>query len=839
MAGAPVEVVTNSFLIKSLPTRTYFQYDVFKPEDPKPQKRQRLMHALQVTVYPQVFTPRAVYDGGRLLYSHKVIETGVYRVHGSNQNASKDAPGWYDITITRTAGQPIIPSNVNKLMVQGQATPETATATNLLQLLLSQNKNQDSPNTGKAYFVPEGKQDLRGMASVRPSIGRMLVTVDTTVAAMYMPGPLPQVCMALLNVREARRLAIRDTNHEDFRKIQRHLKNRLILVKTPDGRPPRTKTVRDLVPGPVGRYEFTGSNGQTTTIGDHFRNVYNLPLQFPDTIGVVTSGKGAPFKVVFPLEMCNLLPGQLYKKKLPPDATATVVSFAAMPPADRLRIITAGGGNQQRSPVQDYQHSEYLVDAGMQIDQTPTTIRGRLLNVPPLLYKDKQVTARDGAWNVLGARFYAPRQMLLWGVINFDPHRIDQRVVQKTSEDLLRCCNQLDVAPPRAIRTGNGHDVEGSLRNLCNELAGGDVTKVDMVVVLLPAKADEIRTRVKYSCDVKLGVRSQCLREPKLQRANNQYFNSELNARLGGLNSLVDSPVFAELKSKPFMFFGADVAHPGPGANRPSVASLVWSHDMYGAAYCATTRVQLPRTEIMTDLKEMMEMAVRMFGQKHKAAPANIVFFRDGVSEGEFSTVKDIEIGQINEALDNVWTTVKIPSPKPKVSFVVVGKRHHVSFFPPNRQDRVGDKTGNCRAGLCVAAGLENPQFPDYYLQSHAAIKGSMSSGLHSHFSQLILQELSFALCHIYAKATRSVSIPAPVYYADLACARGKFHFDPSADMDIEGSTTSGGKEGDVFQLDPWQNAFEPVNDSIKGSMFFLNTTNCCAFWKLLRMNMY
>jgi hypothetical protein len=26
------------------------------------------------------------------------------------------------------------------------------------------------------------------------------------------------------------------------------------------------------------------------------------------------------------------------------------------------------------------------------------------------------------------------------------------------------------------------------------------------------------------------------------------------------------------------------------------------------------------------------------------------------------------------------------------------------------------------------------------------------------------LQELSFALCHVYAKATRSVSIPAPVY---------------------------------------------------------------------------
>ncbi|KAF7338671.1 Protein argonaute-3 [Mycena venus] len=160
--GTPVNVITNSFLIKSLPTRTYYQYDVFAPADPKPQKRQRLIHALQTTVYPHVFNPRAVYDGNRLLYSSKVIDTGVYRVHGSNQNAAKDAQGWYDITISRTAGQPIVPANVNKLMLKGEATVETTTATNLLQLLLTQNKNQDSPNTGRAYYIPDGKQQLRG-----------------------------------------------------------------------------------------------------------------------------------------------------------------------------------------------------------------------------------------------------------------------------------------------------------------------------------------------------------------------------------------------------------------------------------------------------------------------------------------------------------------------------------------------------------------------------------------------------------------------------------------------------------------------------------------------------
>ncbi|KAF8184911.1 Piwi domain-containing protein [Mycena galopus ATCC 62051] len=841
MAGTPVQVVTNSFVVKSLPTRTYYQYDVFNPADPKPQKRQRLIHDLQINVYPQVFTPKAVYDGNHLLYSSKVIETAVYRVHGSNQQAPRDAAGWYDITISRTAGKPIVPSDVNKLVQRGEATAETTTATNLLQLLLCQQKNQSSPNTGRAFYTPEDKQPLRGMAvelwrgfyqAVRPSVDRLLVTVDTTVAAFYMPGPLIEVCMAVLDVREVRRLALH-SNEENFKKLERHLKKRLILVKTRAGQPPRTKTVHGLVPAPVGGYEFHPSeSGPKTTVGEHYQSAHNVTLTYPGTIGIVTSGKGAPFKVVVPLELCAMIPGQLYKKKLPPDATASVVSFAALKPDRRLRTITSGNGGQQRSPVQDYQHSEYLVDAGMQIDQNPMTIRGRLLPPPPVVYQGRQVTVSNGAWNVVGARFYAPREMVNWGVINFDSHRINDQLVQKTIRELMNCCSQLgmNVAAPVAVRNGNSQNVKGSIEGLCRDL-GGDAKKINMVIVLLPAKADDLRTRVKYLCDVEIGVRSQCLRESKLQRANNQYFNNvglKLNARLGGSNSLVESPVLKELKSKPFMCFGADVAHPGPGANRPSVASLVWSHDMHGASYCATTLVQLPRSECITDLGQMFEAAVKMFGVKHKVPPANVFFFRDGVSEGEFAIVKKEEISQINKAFDRIWNDVQLKGPKPNLTFVVVGKRHHVSFFPPQQNaGSVGDKTGNCRAGLTVDAELANPQFPDFYLQSHSAIQGTSRSAHYTVLQDEVfkgnmvkLQELAFSLCHIYAKATRSVSIPAPVYYADLACARGKFHFDPTLDMDIEGSTTSGG--GGVFTLDPWEKAFKPINDNVKGSMFFL-----------------
>lgn len=36
------------------------------------------------------------------------------------------------------------------------------------------------------------------------------------------------------------------------------------------------------------------------------------------------------------------------------------------------------------------------------------------------------------------------------------------------------------------------------------------------------------------------------------------------------------------------------------------------------------------------------------------------------------------------------------------------------------------------------------------------------------------LERLTYNMCYLYGKATTSVSIPPPVYYADRACDRGR-----------------------------------------------------------------
>lgn len=38
------------------------------------------------------------------------------------------------------------------------------------------------------------------------------------------------------------------------------------------------------------------------------------------------------------------------------------------------------------------------------------------------------------------------------------------------------------------------------------------------------------------------------------------------------------------------------------------------------------------------------------------------------------------------------------------------------------------------------------------------------------------LQQLTYQMCHTYVRCTRSVSIPAPAYYAHLVAFRARYH---------------------------------------------------------------
>jgi len=233
--------------------------------------------------------------------------------------------------------------------------------------------------------------------------------------------------------------------------------------------------------------------------------------------------------------------------------------------------------------------------------------------------------------------------------------------------------------------------------------------------------------------------------------------------------------------------------------------------------------------EKINDLSGMFKFALRRFDSTARAElqemgrtpdpnrkyiPKRIVIYRDGVSEGEFKTIYQEEVGAIMKTFE------ELREPPSKITFVVVGKRHHIRFFPSEGQP--ADRNGNCMAGTVVDTNIVHPVYDDFYLQSQKGLIGTSRSGhytlLHDDngISADVLQRLSFDLCHTFARSTSSVSIPAPVYYADLVCARGRYHFD----SEIYGSDSGG--SGDGLSLSEFKRRYSNIHAALTKRMYFL-----------------
>ncbi|NXD12706.1 AGO2 protein, partial [Nothocercus nigrocapillus] len=162
---------------------------------------------------------------------------------------------------------------------------------------------------------------------------------------------------------------------------------------------------------------------------------------------------------------------------------------------------------------------------------------------------------------------------------------------------------------------------------------------------------------------------------------------------------------------QPVIFLGADVTHPPAGdGKKPSIAAVVGSMDAHPNRYCATVRVQQHRQEIIQDLAAMVRELLIQFYKSTRFKPTRIIFYRDGVSEGQFQQVLHHELLAIREAC------IKLEKDyQPGITFIVVQKRHHTRLFCTDKNERVG-KSGNIPAGTTVDTKITHPSEFDFYL---------------------------------------------------------------------------------------------------------------------------
>ena len=319
----------------------------------------------------------------------------------------------------------------------------------------------------------------------------------------------------------------------------------------------------------------------------------------------------------------------------------------------------------------------------------------------------------------------------------------------------------------------------------------------------------------------------------------------KINTKLGGINQILQD---IEVLRKRTMIVGVDSSHPGVGDRMSrSVSACVASIDDTYVKYFATTRLQRRVQEIDRELQEMMGDLLTEYSIRNEGIlPEQIIIYRDGVSEGQFNAALKSELKALSKTFAD-----KGEGYEPKVTYIVVQKRHHTRywrfyrlnlylsliiffrFFPMNPMEGVG-RAKNVPPGLVVDTDVVSKTFFDYFLCSHEGIQGT-SRPTHyfvlqddNHLSADQLQQLTFSLTHIYARCTRSISMPVPIAYAHLAAYRAQRHiigFKQSEDSESDsmgGSTATGGMSAPRrHQNDDILSDKMKINPDFKTQMYF------------------
>lgn len=303
-------------------------------------------------------------------------------------------------------------------------------------------------------------------------------------------------------------------------------------------------------------------------------------------------------------------------------------------------------------------------------------------------------------------------------------------------------------------------------------------TDFNLIIVIIP-DSGLAYGHVKRVAEINVGILTQCLKSStafkKLNMSTIQNILLKVNAKLNGINHTLHTR--PRCMNRPCMLMGADVTHPAPDLQEPSVAAVIASHDPKAFKYNLCWRLQPSREEMITDMAAITREQLIYFFRATKAKPEHIIYIRDGVSDGQFEQVLNTEMKAIRSACTGLQTDYQ-----PAITFIVVQKRHHTRFFP-NRDDNIhDDRNINVPAGTCVDTMITHPKAQDFYLVSHASIQGVAKPTKYrviwddKNMNEDELEELMYYLCHMFTRCTRSVSYPAPTYYAHLAAARAKVY---------------------------------------------------------------
>uniref|UniRef100_A0A8R7RDL5 Protein argonaute 4B n=1 Tax=Triticum urartu TaxID=4572 RepID=A0A8R7RDL5_TRIUA len=855
--GQPIQLLANHYKVSVKPSEEFFNhyYVNLKYEDDTPVDSKgigrKVLDKLQHTYHSELANKDFAYDGEKSLFTIGALpqinnefivvleDIGSGKTAAGSPGGNNGSPGGGDQKRVRRPYQAktfkvelnfaaTIPMAAIGHAIRGQESEHSLEALRVLDIILRQHSakqgcllvRQSFFHNNPSSFVDlgGGVMGCRGFhSSFRGAQSGLSLNIDVSTTMIVKPGPVIDFLLANQKVDHPDKI--------DWQKAKRALKN-LRIKTTPANSEFKIVGLSERNCNeqmfPLRRRNGDSTETVEVTVYDYFVKNRGIELRYSGNLPCINAGRPKR-PTYFPVELCTLVPLQRYTKALSTMQRTSLVEKSRQKPHERMSTLNDA---LKRS---NYDADPMLKACGISIAQNFTQIEGRVLPAPKLKAGNgEEFFTRNGRWNIARKKLIRTSSVKRWSVVNFSA-RCDLRGLV---QDLKRVATGmgLEYEDPHTVieespslrRAPVARRVEEMFAQIKAKLPGAPL----FLLCLLPERKNcEVYGPWKKKCLADFGIVTQCLAP---QRVNDQYLSNlllKINAKLGGLNTLLQIeaaraiPIVGKV---PTIILGMDVSHGQPGqSDRPSIAAVVSSREWpLISKYRATVHTQSPKQEMMASLFKprgteddglIRESLIDFYTSSGKRKPDQVIIFRDGVSESQFTQVINIELEQIIEAckcLDDKW--------EPKFTVIVAQKNHHTRFFQTNSPE-------NVPPGTVVDKQVCHPKNFDFYMCAHAGMIGT-SRPTHYHvlhdeigFSGDELQEFVHSLSYVYQRSTTAISVAAPIAYAHLAAAQvGTFmKFDDMSDT----SSSQGGGHTSVGSAPVPE--LPRLHEKVRSSMFF------------------
>ncbi|KAL3458743.1 putative RNA interference and gene silencing protein [Aspergillus heterothallicus] len=742
----------------------------------------------------------------------------------------------------------------------------------------------------EAFNLGAGLEALRGFSfSIRAATARLLVGCQVEYSLCFRGGPLPKIIAAYR--REAststfrlerflRRIQVEVTHYQQQEEdgsgyIPPRLKIIAGLASSTDGRtlshPPIVarhgcgpRDVSFWMQDPVQHsdgdsdvdmgevYEERYGQGRYVTVEDYFVQRYGIYTD-PSLPVVRLLGRSKTPSYV-PAEVCIIRSGQPVATHLNSEQESRMMDIAIRNPAENARSIVTRGAEILGFSSQS---NSLLQRFGFQISSGLINVPARILPPPSILYANGNKTdVSGGVWRQNHIRFYKPGRLSSWAFI-YIVNAKDREVFVRPTEvydclaSLRSRLKQMGVdAPPisdgRRVDVTTAYDHGNYDATDLDHIIGSAVTRLlkrrkqDLIFAILSSPNSHVYSSVKRVCDIQVGVNNVCMLASKLAKQNEQYLGGvclKVNLKLGGVNQVLAPDRSSIVSEGKTMIVGIDVTHPSAGASSdtPSVAGMVASLDRHLAQWPADIQIQASRQETGAPLDRMLKSRLELWSAANGQLPENIIVYRDGVSNSQYDQVVQDEVPLLKSACAALYPQVLQSKGLPRLSVIVVCKRHRTRFYPAREED--ADKLSNPKNGTVIDRGITEAREWDFYLQSHTALHGTARP---AHYYVVwdeifrtrkpaanlrnaadTLEDFTHGLCYLFGRATRAVSICPPAYYADLLCDRARCYLKDVFDGRMQRGAS---REEDEMAYGELVSRFDKiqVHATLRSSMFYI-----------------